>query len=177
MQIKTLQMSICFNIEICFKKELILSSTACETVAYCCVFMPEVAAVFHATLSLPSSISDIQSIETNIVSQIRSLSVKNSNQQEDYERKKQVLTELHDRLKELGVEGWRFTLSKQDSIASHFVCDSAEQLRTLGGHFESGLMKDALEKIFTLLAGKVVSICQLGWSPEEYNDCLQQTGW
>jgi hypothetical protein len=129
-----------------------------------------VAAATHAVLDQPAS-GNTASAEIKIVSLLKSLKMAKT-----AEEKNQIEIELISLLKELGVDERRFTLSTGNSIESYFICDSVEQLKALRGHYESGLMKKVLERIFTLLAGETITIHELKWPAEEYNDRVRQLG-
>jgi hypothetical protein len=129
-----------------------------------------VAAVTHAVLNEPAS-GNTESAETKIVAFLKSLEAAKSAEEEN-----QIEMELNSLLQELGVNKCRFTLLTGNSIESYFICDSGEQLKELRGHYESGLMKAVLERIFTLLAKETITIRDLKWPTEEYDDRLLQIG-
>ena len=54
-------------------------------------------------------------------------------------------------LAELNIEHRDMRLVQSQSIECCFVCSSVEQLMQLRRHFESGVMKNVLQNIFTLL--------------------------
>ena len=86
----------------------------------------------------------------------------------------QKIQELDKELEKLGIEEYQLTLTKTKSIQSYFVCESEEQLHQLHEHYESGLMKDVLERICSLLNGEQVDIGQVQWATEDYQKCQQQ---
>ncbi len=129
-----------------------------------------VAVATHAVLSQPAS-GNTASAETKIVSLLKSLKMAKRGEGEN-----KIELELNNLLKELGVEKWRLTLSTGNSIDSYFICDSVEQLKELRGHYESGLMKTVLERIFSLLAGETITIHELKWPSGENDDRLFQLG-
>ena len=83
-------------------------------------------------------------------------------------------TQVNKELERLGVKGYHFTLVPKKSIQSYFACESKDQLDQLHEHYQSGLMKSVLERIFSLLAGDQVNIGQLRWTTEEHQKCQQQ---
>ena len=101
-----------------------------------------------------------------------------SEQEEVLAAKKEAIASLERQvnreLKRLGVTGCHFTLVQGSSINSYFLCESELQVRLLHGHYESGLMKDVLENIFSLLAGEKVNIYQHEWTTEKRPKCQQQ---
>jgi hypothetical protein len=136
-----------------------------------------VAAATHAVLNQPAS-GNIASAETKIVSLLKSLKMaKTAEEKNQIEVELDSLQEeLNNLLKELGVDNRRFALLTGNSIESYFICDSTEQLKALRGHYESGLMKTVLERIFSLLAGEKITIHEFKWPTEEYKDRLLQLG-
>jgi formyltetrahydrofolate synthetase len=135
------------------------------------------AAATYAVLNQPAS-GNTASAEMKIVSRVKSLKMAKTAEEENQIKMElgSLQEELNNLLKELGVDDRRFTLSTGNSIESYFICDSVEQLKALRGHYESGLMKTVLERIFTLLAGETITIHELKWPAEEYNDRLRQLG-
>jgi hypothetical protein len=65
-------------------------------------------------------------------------------------------------------------LKKTQSIGCYFVVSCEERLMQLRGHFVSGVMKNVLEKIFTLLANTDIVISHLRWDSKEYLQSMQQ---
>ena len=143
----------------------------------CCLF--SVAASVHAELSPSSAGASNESTEKKVVTQLSSLGPPGaaSEEDEDLAGKEEAIANLKKQvnaeLKKLGVKRHQFTLVPKKSIKSYFVCESEEQLHQLRIHYESGLLKDMLERIFSLLAGEQVNI-GLRWTAEEYRICQQQ---
>jgi hypothetical protein len=77
-------------------------------------------------------------------------------------------------LAELNLEHMLLVQSK--SIECRFICSSVEQLMQLHRHFESGVMKNVLQNIFTLLINgdELIVINQLKWDPKNYWEGVQQ---
>jgi hypothetical protein len=65
-------------------------------------------------------------------------------------------------------------LRKTGSIGCYFIVCSDERLMQLRGRFVSGVMKNVLQKIFTLLASTDIVISHLRWDSEEYLQNMQQ---
>ena len=103
--------------------------------------------------------------------QLRSLGPPGTEHQ--HEELAQKTQDLNKHLEKLGIKGVRFTVVQTNSIQSYFICESEEQLDELHEHYESGLMKDVLERIFSLLAGEQVNI-SLRWTTDEYQKSQQQ---
>ena len=129
--------------------------------------------MFQAAAVVVAKLSE-QSTENNIVSQLRSLYVK----QDDPEKvkKEHLLTEINNNLEKLGVDTNRLILTVANSIWCYFICTSEEQLKQLRRHFESGLMRNVLMKMFTLLAnnGDIVMTHPLKWDSRDYHKSLQE---
>ena len=113
-----------------------------------------------------------ESIENKIVTQLRSLGPPGTeHQQEEIATK---INGINGELEKLGVTIQQLVLAPKNSIKSYIICESEEQLRQLREHYESGLMKYVLERIFSLLAGQQVIIDHLWWRREEYQKCQQE---
>ena len=67
-------------------------------------------------------------------------------------------------------------LVQSESIECCFICSSVEQLMQLHRHFESGVMKDVLQNIFTLLMNcdELIVINHLKWDSKNYWEGVQQ---
>lgn len=133
----------------------VLHSIDCHRSVLC-----QVAPSVRAELE-PSSTGDVALTEDKIVSSFNSLRNTRDNLLENRE---ESLKEL---IGELGVDT-QLVLAKGNSISCFFICSSKEQLRQLRDHYGSGLMKQVLEKIFTLLANKdkAVVVRKLQWSSD-----------
>jgi hypothetical protein len=64
-------------------------------------------------------------------------------------------------------------LRKEHSVGCYFIVSCEERLMQLHRHFVSGVMKNVLEKIFTLLANTDVVISHLRWDSKEYWQSMQ----
>ena len=144
------------------------SSICWSFISYKCF---TVAADVHADLSLPSS-SNVDLVETKIVSYLRSSRTATDDQSQDGSS----MTTLIRLLRRLGMNRRRFFARKVNSISSLFICESVEELQMLREHYKSGLMKEVLQAIFTALADEPVSISRLEWTTDQYDSCLQQLG-
>jgi hypothetical protein len=84
--------------------------------------------------------------------------------------------QLQKYLRELNLEPPDVHLIHSQSIECCFVCSSVEHLMKLRINFESGAMKNVLQKIFTLLLNgdELIVIDDLKWDPENYSECVQQ---
>ena len=131
-----------------------------------------VAAVVHAELKQPSSDS-VENTEVKIVSQMKSLIITENDPKK--EEKETCLAQLETYIKPLGAMGRKLVLAMGESIRCYFICTYEEELQQLRQHYESGLMKKVLEKIFTLLADneETVFIRHLKWDFIEYSNCVQ----
>ena len=67
-------------------------------------------------------------------------------------------------------------LVHSESIECCFICSSVEQLMQLRRHFESGVVKNVLENIFTLLmdGDELIVINELKWNSKNYWEGVQQ---
>ena len=67
-------------------------------------------------------------------------------------------------------------LVQSESIECFFICSSVEQLMELRRHFESGVMKNVLQNIFTLLMNgdELIVINQLKSDSKNYWEGVQQ---
>ena len=105
---------------------------------------------------------------------------KQSEQDEDIAGKEEAIASLerqvNTELERLGVTSHQFILVSKNSINSYFLCDSGELVHQLHGHYESGLMRDVLERIFNLLAGEKLNISRLQWITEEYQQLTLLSG-
>ena len=79
-------------------------------------------------------------------------------------------------LAELNSEPGDVHLVHSESIECFFICSSVEQLMQLYRHFESGVMKNVLQNIFTLLmdGDELIVINQLKLDSESYWEGVQQ---
>ena len=125
----------------------------------------------HTNLSLPSS-GNIGMVETRIVSRHQAIRTVGDNESQG----DSVVTALISYLSLLGIVRSLFSVRQSNSISSLFICESVEELRSLREHYESGLMKEVLQDIFSLLAGEPVEISRLEWTTEQYDHCLHQFG-
>jgi hypothetical protein len=132
------------------------------------------AFVPHAT-SVSQSSGDVKSAEENLVSQLKSLIHIDANDPEKTD-KEILLAQMESSLNKLGVDISKWNLVPKNSIGCFFICNSSEELLQLRGHFDSGLMKDVLQEIFTLLSknGDQLVITELKLDHEEFDDCLQR---
>ena len=130
-----------------------------------------VVASVHAELD-PSSGESSESTENTIVTQLRSLGPPGTEREQKEIANK--VTQLDTELGKLGLTIRQLVVAPTNSIKSYFICESDDLLHRLRGHYESGLMKNVLERIFSLLAGKEVKIARLRWTTEEYQKCQQQ---
>ena len=83
---------------------------------------------------------------------------------------------LNQYLKELNIEPCGMHLDKSRSIECCFICSSVEHLMQLRRHFESGVMKNVLQNIFTLLMNddELIVINQLKLDSKNYWEGVQQ---
>jgi hypothetical protein len=109
----------------------------------------QVAVSVHAELKQPSSCS-IEAAEDKIVS----VNIRLAADDPRYEALKKYLAEIN-------LEPRDVLLVHSESIECCFICSSVEQLMQLRRHFESGVMKNVLENIFTLLKNddELIVIC------------------
>ena len=79
-------------------------------------------------------------------------------------------------LAELNLQPRDMHLVHSESIECFFICSSVEQLMQLYRHFESGVMKNVLQNIFTLLINgdELIVINQLKWISKDYREGVQQ---
>ena len=120
----------------------------------------------------PASGARTESIENRIVAQLRSLGPPGTEQEQAEIAHK--INGINSELEKLGVTIQQLVLVPKNSIKSYFICEFEEQLHQLRGHYESGLMREVLGRIFSLLAGEHVNISRLYWAMEEYYQCLKQ---
>ena len=143
----------------------------------CCLFPAAVS--IHVELRSSSADSN-KSTENRLMIQLRSLGPPGTDNpaEEVISRKSEEILSLerqvNQELMRLGITTHQFTFVLKHSIISHFMSKSDEQLHQLREHYETGLMKAVLERIFSLLAGRQVDIGQLRWTTEEYQKCQQQ---
>jgi hypothetical protein len=66
--------------------------------------------------------------------------------------------------------------NSSSSIGCYFLCLRKQGLKRLREHFESGVMKGVLRKVFTLLAdiGEPIVIRRLKWGSKKYLRSIQQ---
>ena len=120
----------------------------------------------HAELKQPSSCS-IEATEDKIVY--------NFDLAADDPRNnavKKLLAELNIE----NIEHRDMLLVHSDSTECCLICTSAEQLMQLRRHFESGVMKNVLQNIFTLMMNgdELIVIDQLKWDPKNNWGSVQQ---
>ena len=91
------------------------------------------------------------------------------------EEKETCLAQLETYIIPLGSMDRKLVLVIGESIRCYFICTSDEELQQLRQHYDSGLMKNILEKIFTPLADNDETICirHLKWDLNDYNDCVR----
>ena len=135
----------------------------------CCLFPAAVSV--HAELSSSSADSNV-STERMVVTQLESLGPPGALPKEA--ELSNVKEQLKRHLQRLGIDWGQFAVRVSNSIESYFLCESDQQLYQLRQHYESGLMKDVLERIFSLLAGERVNVGRLRWTTQEYEKCRQQ---
>lgn len=126
--------------------------------------MCSVAAQLHAETGQTLQVEDA------IVSECRSI---NDGADDPLRKRKEKL--LNKMLGELGT-GIKLALQKGNSIWCFIVCTREEQLQQLYGHYQSGLLKKVLDKIFALLADKSGEslISRLTWNLDDFNEKLQR---
>jgi hypothetical protein len=127
-----------------------------------------VAAVMRCELESPQS-CDVETAESRLESQFQELKRSAGGDAS----KENIIKKALD---EAGVQIHQMSLSQGQSIDLIVTRQSVEELQQLRSYFESGLLKETLESIFTLLAdiGEGVRIKELTWSLSDYNECLQQ---
>jgi hypothetical protein len=125
----------------------------------------------EAKLSGDTDLTDLTEVERKIIKACRSLRDPNLPEEE----KKKLRAELDQDLNQIGQSSRGVALS-EGSIKCFFVCQSVEQLKALREHYNSGLMKDVLERVFSLLAGESIALRDLKWTFSEYEDHLSQLG-
>jgi hypothetical protein len=118
---------------------------------------------------------DVRSVETKIISHLSSSRTINEDQSQD-EQVNPAMANLRRSLRQLGVRIQRFFARKGNSITTMFICESIEELQMLREHFDSGLMEEVLQNVFTTLADEQVCISQLKWTTEDYDNCMQLFG-
>jgi hypothetical protein len=125
----------------------------------------QVAVSFHAELKQPSSCS-IEAAEDEIVSEYK---IRLTAGDPRNEAVKKFLADLN-----LTPHDVLFVHS--ESIECCFICSSTEQLMQLRRHFESGVMKNVLQSIFSLLMNgdELIVINQLKWDSKNYWEGVQQ---
>ena len=126
--------------------------------------MCPVAVSVYAELKQPSSFS-LEAVEDKIVS----VNIRLAADDPRYEALKKCLTELN-------IEPSDMILIHSESIECCFICSSVEQLMQLRRHFESGVMKNVLQNIFTLLINgdELIVINQPKWNSKNYGEGVQQ---
>ena len=125
----------------------------------------QVAVSVHAELKQPSSFS-LEVTEDKIVSEFKIRFAAN-------DPRKQALIKY---LAELNSEPGDVYLVHSESIECFFICSSVEHLMQLRRHFESGVMKNVLQNIFTLLINddELIVINELKWNSKNYWEDVQQ---
>jgi aminoglycoside N3'-acetyltransferase len=125
----------------------------------------QVAVSVHAEMKQPSSFS-IEVIEDKIVSEYK---IRLAADDPRNEPLKKCLAELHLQPRDV-------LLVHSESIECCFLCSSTEQLMQLRRLFESGVMKNVLQNIFTLLMNgdELIVINQLKWDPKNYWEGVQK---
>ena len=125
----------------------------------------QVAVSVHAELKQPSTIS-LEAMEDKIVSEYK---IRLASDDPRNEALKKCLAELN-------LEPRDVHLVHSESIECCFICSSVEQLMQLRRHFESGVMKNVLQNIFTLLINddELIVINQLKWNSKNYGEGVQQ---
>jgi hypothetical protein len=123
-----------------------------------------VAVSVHAELKQPSSFS-LEAVEDKIVS----VNIRMATDDPRYEALKKYLTELN-------IEPSDVHLVHSESIECFFICSSIECLMQLRRLFESGVMKNVLQNIFTLLMNgdELIVINQLKWDSKNYWEGVQR---
>lgn len=89
--------------------------------------------------------------------------------------REEKLEQLEAQLERIAMDSDQVSMSS-GSIYTIFICRSASELQQLRNHFESELLKEVLEQIFTLLAGinEHIFIKYYKWDQGMFNKCLQQ---
>lgn len=136
-----------------------------------------VPAVVHAELQQPSTDS-AESMENNIISNLRSLCIM-TNDDPLKEEKEKILSKINilfAQLTGLDFDSSKLALVKGNSILCFFLCSSEKQIKQLWSYYMSGLMKHVLEKVFTLLVNndEAVVIRELQWELEECHRSVQR---
>lgn len=109
-----------------------------------------------------------KSAESDIETQMVSIVSSAGNPQEGAAK---LVALVNSTFEQLDIDMTTVILKKVNSIWCCFACTSEEQLETLRYHYESELLKDELEKIFNMLTDKKITILQLKWDSDEYNEC------
>jgi hypothetical protein len=130
-----------------------------------CVFVCQVGVIVHAELKQPSTVS-LEAMEDKIVSEYKIRLTADDPRNEA----------LKKYLKELNLEPHDVLLVHSESIECCFICSSVELLMQLRRHFESGVMNNVLENIFTLLMNgdELIVINQLKWDSKNYWEGVQE---
>ena len=126
--------------------------------------------VVHAELLEQTTSFSVQTTELVIVARLRYLvsqqrSLCDTDNDAEKQKRKEIISKLNSLLEELGFDYNKFTLVKGNNIWCYFICMSEEHLSHLRQHYESGLMKSVLSKIFTLVAqnNETISTRHLEW--------------
>ena len=123
-----------------------------------------------ANLSLPS-FGNVDTVETKIVYRLRAMGVVDDELQDD-----SVVSIWTRLLNRLCIKHRSLFVLKINSISSLFICESVEELRLLREHYKSGLIKEVLQELFTVLADEPVEISRLEWTEDQYVSCVHQFG-
>lgn len=89
------------------------------------------------------------------------------------ERQNHLLSQLKNKLSELGISCSQMTIQRGTSLRIFIVCTSIEELEKVYKEYTSGVLKDILEAMFTLLCDVdlQVRISILEWKYEQHNKC------
>jgi hypothetical protein len=126
-----------------------------------------VAPVVRAEIHPPASCA-IEAAERRIVAGFRDFVL--SPQDEQADKINAIVSELRKTALVLN----RVSMSQGKSVHSILTSQSVEHLQQLRRFYENGVLKQTLERVFTILAGEEIRIKRLYWSEYDYNRCLHQ---
>ena len=113
-----------------------------------------------------TSVEDVVATETRIVSRHRSLKSK---------EKKRLTKRLNKAAHPFELRVKLVVLERHNSIAAYFICSMLEGLHRLRCLWRSGLLKNIMESIFTLLTRQTspIIIKRFVWSNDNYQACIK----
>lgn len=139
-----------------------------SSVHFLCIVLFVLVADLHADLS-----GDGGAVETKIVSRLRAIEMGTI---DDESQDSSVMATWMSISERLGFNRLQIFARRTNSISLMIICDSAEELRLLRDHFDSGLVKEVLQELFTVLADQPVEISHLEWTKDQYDSCVHHFG-